>query len=260
MRIQDLRYASYRGTIPRPGTCGTDDGTTVELANELHGRILVARALARFHRDQLDLCGVADHPFAIGDAYSEFTASDVGAALQVEERGHVATERDATAIAYEYAYGLSEDFVYANDLARMKSGFDLVTRSANCLPIFTEIKGTRGTEARSLVARLSNTRHKGRQLSHRWIWASLLEAGRFSGSASLFLRCLRPVLAGAYRRRALAVSIANGSVTSVLGEDALASIPALDEPIDLAEERSQLAELDHVDGSALGEYENAFAG
>lgn len=254
MRIQDMQYVSYTDRIPGPGPCGTGAGAGVELVNQLHGRVFVARVLARYHREQLAACGLADDdPITLGDAYAAYTASEQGAALDVAERGHVATERDATAIAYAHARARGETFVYTNDLARMKSGFDLVTRAPDGALVFGEIKGTRGTGGRKLTARLATTRHKGRQLSHRWIWASLLEAGLFSASASLFLSCLRPVLAGAYRRRVLEVSVVAGEITAQAEEVTLAFLPDLAAAWDLSAERAELAELDRLDEPILRE-------
>lgn len=248
MRIQDLGYRSYRGVIPGPGRVETPEGDRVELVNELHGRVFVARVLARFHAEELEACGVPnDDPFTLGDAYSTFTISPEGEALDVREVGHVAVERDATAIAYAYARELKETIIYTNDLARLKGGFDLVTRTPNGQLVFSEIKGTAGEGSRSLIGKLATTRHKGRQLSHRWIWQSLLEAGLFSASASLFLRCLAPVLMCDYRRRVVGVSVVTGAVSEVLEEDVLAKAPTLAEALDLSTERAQFAELNAIE-------------
>lgn len=78
-------------------------------------------------------------------------------------------------------------FVYTNDLAARTDGFDAVARRPDGTVIFIEVKATRRPIARSAKRYLRRTRHKGRQLSWIWCWASLAECGEKGASAYLFL-------------------------------------------------------------------------
>ncbi len=195
MRDNDIAFTRVRWDIiirsyvafswkadPPPGYRYDFGQGQVEILNPLRARILVAQTLANLHAGELAAAGVtSDDPYTIGDVLSG--ESDLVVA-SIETR-LAKLERDAVAAAYDGVHGRSETITYLNDFARLKHGFDIVAKARDGL-VYIEVKGTFGEGERGAIARLKTTRHKGRQLSHRWIWRSVQETARFSASASFF--------------------------------------------------------------------------
>ncbi|MGL4635502.1 MAG: hypothetical protein ACRCWF_05930 [Beijerinckiaceae bacterium] len=242
MDISELQYRRYTGKIP-VGTAVFDGFGEITVVNVLHGRMLVAEILAQFHLQQLNECGVADDsPIALGDAYEIWTNGNPNASAG-HETATMMLERNATAIVFRMVQDAGEVLLYVNDLARMKTGFDLVTRRSDGMLVFTEIKGRSRQTSKPHFELLADTRHKGRQLSHSWIWRSFCEAGLFSGSASLFFRVLEDVVHHRYVRRLLLVSPATHDIIGVAYEDELCQLAALEEP---GEQASAVVELEEL--------------
>jgi hypothetical protein len=240
--LSDLEYARFSGSFAR-GVVLEAPFDAVTLINGLHGRILVARILAAFHLDQLHQCGVPDDsPIALGDAYEIWTKANPEAPGGVETVA-MRLEREATAIAFRHVQDRGEDLIYVNDLARQKTGIDLMTRRPDGVLVITEIKGRTGRGGTSPVGMMAMTRHKGRQLSHRWIWSSLCEAGLFSGSASLFLNTLEEAAERRYRRRAIVIDPSEGTVLGIAEEDEFAADASFEEAGEQVLARQEVVEL-----------------
>jgi hypothetical protein len=90
--------------------------------------------------------------------------------------------------------------VFGNDLAYTRLGIDLVARHRGAERLLIcEAKGSLSRCA-APGRYLRMTRRKGRQLSWRWCWESLVEFSRHGATALLFLECFRDVLLGRCER------------------------------------------------------------
>ena len=73
----------------------------------------------------------------------------------------------------------------------------------NGRPLIYEAKATGRPIAKSCNRYLRKTRHKGRQLSWRWCWATLTECACLGASAYAFLKLARPIIERQCDRRLL---------------------------------------------------------
>ena len=136
---KDVRYWGFSWKLdPAAGSRHDFGEGEVTLINPLHGRILVAKTLAKLDRTELAAHGGAGDPYTIADALgSESHLVDAP-----EETRLTQLEQDAVAAACQNVHGRGETIVYMNDFARLKHGFDLVAEDTKEKAIYIEVKGT----------------------------------------------------------------------------------------------------------------------
>lgn len=243
---KDVRYWGFSWkSDPAAGSRHDFGEGEVTLMNPLHGRILVAKTLAKLHRTELVAHGIgAGDPYTIADALeSESHLVDAP-----EETRLTQLEQDAVAAACKNVHERGETLVYMNDFARLKHGFDLVAEDVGEKVTYIEVKGTLAEVAEATTDRLRQTKHKGRQLSQRWIWRSLEATALFSVSASFFLKYARRSLDRDYRRRLVVVSLGSGSKSvACVEENVLASCSGLSDEQGIDQARRWLSEIDRVE-------------
>jgi Holliday junction resolvase-like predicted endonuclease len=243
---KDVQYRGFSWKKdPLPGSRYDFGQGEVTVINPLHGRILVAKTLAGWHQQELFRSGIqSDDPYTIGDVLTEETPF-VDAP---EESRTEKLEHDAIAIACDEAHRRGEEIVYMNDFARLQHGFDLVARNPSTGSlVIVEVKGSFDERLQGGATRLlRQTKHKGRQLSHRWIWRSTEETAVFSVSASFFLRFGRQILCGDYSRRLTVVFLGTSRDVITVDEARLVECAGLADRTGI--ERSK-AWLDQIDTS-----------
>jgi hypothetical protein len=151
---------------------------------------------------------------------------------------------------------------FGNDLAYTRYAIDLVARHVSTSRLLLcEAKGSTRAWC-SGGAYLRHTRRKGRQLSWRWCWASLIEFAFRGPTAGLFLTTFREFLRGE-ADRALLISRAHPhrakflvTETRAILEDEVRAIPMLE----AAPERQRwLSWLQQLDSRGESSVSNGFA-
>ncbi len=90
--------------------------------------------------------------------------------------------------------------IFANDLSLDIHGIDAIAYDPQLdTYLLCEAKGTSG-KIKNYPYYLKNTKTKGRQLSREWCWVSFTDCAFQGATAAIFLKLLRPVLDGNYRR------------------------------------------------------------
>lgn len=111
------------------------------------------------------------------------------------------------------------EVIFANDLGMDIHGIDVIARAPETGRLYLcEAKGTSAERARGPAYYLRETRHKGRQLSHRWCWSSMVDCAFQGATAGAFLDLLELLLAGDYERLLCVTRLSPGPVAYGLGE------------------------------------------
>lgn len=112
-------------------------------------------------------------------------------------------DKESGGVAGLYYYLLTHDYeiIFANDLGLEIHGIDAVAKNKTTGHyIICESKGTSLSRIKTPAYYLKKTKHKGRQLSWEWCWASLVDFAETGTTAYIFLELVKPFLSGAVER------------------------------------------------------------
>lgn len=138
-----------------------------------------------------------------------------------------------------------EEVVYENTIGMTLHGIDAVTKTNDGSYTVYEIKATT-RDLRSPRSYLRKTKHKGRQLSWQWCWASLVDMAEFPLTAPIFLELYVKMIERKIKRKLAIVECKkehDGSFTGTkLHIFDFESLGITDDS-DLSKQRKMLAEL-----------------
>lgn len=216
--------------------------------NPLHATILVAELLLRTmkmeHPAKSYPLETLSLPWLEHAEFLDFPKDEDGASIYPD------IETGGVAGLYDELKRLGAEIIFANDLSMDIHGIDAIAfHPESQRYLICEAKGTASESVHQFSHYLKNTRRKGRQLSHEWCWASILDYSCLGTTAHIFLRMLEHMLDGNYERllcvTQLSESESGYSIRSrrIWREEHFSACEWLSLPYDLSRQRVWMKEI-----------------
>lgn len=113
---------------------------------------------------------------------------------------------------------LNEELIYENTLGMTLHGIDAISKDIDGTYTIYEIKGTT-RKLRSARSYLKKTRKRGRQLTWKWCWASLVDMAEFPLTASVFLALYEDIIFKRVKRKLSIIECQKEEDNSYTGKD-----------------------------------------
>lgn len=216
--------------------------------NPLHATILVAELLSEMlkkeHPAKSYPVESLSLPYLVQAEFEDFPKDEDGTSYYPN------IETGGVAGLYQELIRTGAEIIFANDLSMDIHGIDAIAfHPERKQYLICEAKGTSLEKLHHFNYYLRKTRRKGRQLSHEWCWASILDYAYQGTTAHIFLKMLEHILEGNYERLLCVTHLSKSSsgfsivASRIWSEADFKRSEWLSSPYDLTRQQSWLEEI-----------------